>query len=50
MLERENSRFPRHSLVSGNFETCFSYAIGSMFGSMFAHGFLIWKYSTHNLK
>jgi hypothetical protein len=28
----------------------FSYAIGSVFGSMCAHGFLIWKYSTHNLK
>jgi hypothetical protein len=30
------------------FGNCFSYAIGSMFGSMCAHGFLIWKYSTHN--
>ncbi len=32
------------------FENCFSYTIGSTFGSMCAHGFLIWKYSTHNLK
>jgi hypothetical protein len=28
----------------------FSYAIRSMFGSMCAHRFLKWKYSTHNLK
>jgi hypothetical protein len=46
ILEREISRFPRDSLVSGNFGESFSYAIGSMC----AYIFTLLNSSTHNLK
>jgi hypothetical protein len=48
--ERKLEISKRFSSIWQFLRIVFFYAIGSMFGSMCAHGFLIWKYSTHNLK